>query len=218
MIRTSQFKARDFLYYLKIPNNTCAIVKFCFPKTDSVKQLKFSSSISQYWHKFVSFVHCILFEKYRAVFRQCINYISLCYLSNTMRDIKLTTIAFFELPNLAIIETWAVHIAVLCRTRTWLACVYRLTTSFPQIKLNSSWFCASLEKVFFELNNWSCQESRKFTIRDFVDCLRFHILKTSVKLNCNLLGTTLFSIIKSFTTKKLQRSRFFDHRETYINE
>ena len=89
----------------------------------------------------------------------------------------------------------------------WLAYI-AWQLAFPQIKLNSSWFCASLEKVFFELNNWSCQESRKFTIRDFVDCLRFHILKTSVKLNCNLLGTTLFSIIKSFTTKKLQRSRY----------
>ena len=35
MIRTSQLKARDFLSNLKIPNNICVVVKFCFPNTGS---------------------------------------------------------------------------------------------------------------------------------------------------------------------------------------
>ena len=53
-MRTSQFKARDFLSDLKIPNNTCAIVKFCFPKTGSVKQLKFCQKLLVRWHEIKS--------------------------------------------------------------------------------------------------------------------------------------------------------------------
>ena len=52
MTRTSQFKAtRDFLSDLKIPNNICAIVKFCFLKTGLVKQLKFCHKLLVRWHK-----------------------------------------------------------------------------------------------------------------------------------------------------------------------
>ena len=51
MIRTSQFKAGDFLSDLKIPNNICDFVKFCFPKTGSVKQLKFCHKLLVRWHE-----------------------------------------------------------------------------------------------------------------------------------------------------------------------
>ena len=51
MIITSQFKARDFSSDLKILNNVYAIVKLCFPKTGSVKQLEFFHKLLVRWHE-----------------------------------------------------------------------------------------------------------------------------------------------------------------------